>query len=83
MNRRARKLLRVVDQIKGDCDVLKEREKAREKEFEELKAKCDAAMVDFDNSPAINVLRQKIKSLSDEVKEHKATMDRMLLESKK
>ncbi|GJS80020.1 hypothetical protein Tco_0729901 [Tanacetum coccineum] len=59
------------------------REKAREKEFEELKAKCDAAMVDFDNSPAINVLRQKIKSLSDEVKEHKATMDRMLLESKK
>ncbi|GJW70323.1 hypothetical protein Tco_0127240 [Tanacetum coccineum] len=81
VNQRARELLKVVDQMKGECDVLKEREKARDKKCEEFKAKCEAAMEDFDNNPAVNVLRKKIKSLSDEVKEHKAIMSRMLLES--
>ncbi|GJT45874.1 hypothetical protein Tco_0954589 [Tanacetum coccineum] len=73
-----------MEQIKGECDVLKEREKARDKECEDLKAKCEAAMVvDFDNNSAVNFLYQKIKSLSDEIKEHKASLERMLLESKK
>ncbi|GJT14493.1 hypothetical protein Tco_0861535 [Tanacetum coccineum] len=69
-----------MEQMKGECDVLKEREKARDKECEDLKAKYEAAMVDFDNNPAVNVLYQKIKSLSDEIKEHKASLERMLLE---
>ncbi|GJX59223.1 hypothetical protein Tco_0290613 [Tanacetum coccineum] len=60
--------------MKGECDVLKEKEKARDKKCEEFKAKCEAAMEDFDNNPAVNVLHKKIKSLSDEVKEHKAIM---------
>ncbi|GKG30931.1 hypothetical protein Tco_0423419, partial [Tanacetum coccineum] len=64
--------------MKGECDVLKKREKATDKECDELKAKCEAAMVDFDNKHAVNVLRQKIKSLSNEVKEHKANIDSML-----
>ncbi|GKE41880.1 hypothetical protein Tco_1469164, partial [Tanacetum coccineum] len=42
VNQRACELLRVVDQIKGECDVLKERDKARGKECEDLKAKCKA-----------------------------------------
>ncbi|GJS95098.1 hypothetical protein Tco_0802066 [Tanacetum coccineum] len=83
VNRRARELLKVVDQIKGECEVLKERENARDKECEDLKAKCEAAMADFDNNPAINVLHQKIMSLPGEVKEHKASLNRMLLERKK
>ncbi|GKB67297.1 hypothetical protein Tco_0928709 [Tanacetum coccineum] len=33
--------------MKGECDVFKERDKARGKECEELKAKCEAAMADF------------------------------------
>ncbi|GJY23654.1 hypothetical protein Tco_0397312 [Tanacetum coccineum] len=49
-----------------------------DKECEELKAKCEAAMANFDNNPVVNVLRQKIKSLSREVMEHKAILDRML-----
>ncbi|GJR09767.1 hypothetical protein Tco_0792419 [Tanacetum coccineum] len=52
------------NQIKGECDMLKEMKKARDKECEELKAKCEAAMANFDNNPVVNVLRQKIKSLS-------------------
>ncbi|GJY48025.1 hypothetical protein Tco_0437981 [Tanacetum coccineum] len=83
INRRARELLKVVDQMKGECDVLKEREKSRDKECEDLMAKCEAIMADFDNNPSMNVFRQKIKSLSDEVKEHKASLERMLLESRK
>ncbi|GJU20161.1 hypothetical protein Tco_1153503 [Tanacetum coccineum] len=83
VNDRAQELLKLVEQMKGGCDVLKERKKARDKECEDLKAKWEAAMADFDNIPAVNILRQKIKSLSDEVKEHKASLERMLLESKK
>nr|GEZ42153.1 hypothetical protein [Tanacetum cinerariifolium] len=83
INQRACEFLRVVDFMKGECDVLKERDKARDKECEELKAKCEVAMADFENNPAINVLCQKIKSFLDDVKEHKASMDKMLLESQK
>ncbi|GJZ78177.1 hypothetical protein Tco_0642849 [Tanacetum coccineum] len=70
-------------QMKGECEVLKEREKDRDKEYEELRIKCEAAMADFDNNPAVNVLHQKIKSMSNKVKEHQASMDRLLLESHK
>ncbi|GJX57783.1 hypothetical protein Tco_0287680 [Tanacetum coccineum] len=63
VNRRARELLKVVEQMKGECDVLKAREKARDKECEELKAKCEATMADFDNNLAVKVLREKIASL--------------------
>ncbi|GKB55602.1 hypothetical protein Tco_0911788 [Tanacetum coccineum] len=44
-----------------------EREKAKDREYEELMQKCDAAMTGFDNNHAVNVLHHKIKSLSDEV----------------
>ncbi|GJY41197.1 hypothetical protein Tco_0428467 [Tanacetum coccineum] len=40
--------------IKGECEVLKEREKAIDKECEELKAKCEVAMADFNNNPFVN-----------------------------
>ncbi|GJX92570.1 hypothetical protein Tco_0347156 [Tanacetum coccineum] len=54
-----------------------------DREYKDLRLKCEATMVDFDNNPTVNILRQKIKSLSGEVKEHKASMDWMLLESQK
>nr|GEY74221.1 hypothetical protein [Tanacetum cinerariifolium] len=38
INRRARELLKVVDQIKGECEVLREREKARTKNVASLEA---------------------------------------------
>ncbi|GJT76403.1 hypothetical protein Tco_1043128 [Tanacetum coccineum] len=63
-------------------EVLKEKEEGK-KECEDLKAKFKAAMADFDNNLAVNVLREKIVALSGEVKEHKASLKRMLLESKK
>ncbi|GJX99557.1 hypothetical protein Tco_0356576 [Tanacetum coccineum] len=83
INRRAQELLKVVEQMKGECEVLKEREKAREKECEELRAKCEAAMTEFEKNTAVVVLRDKIVALLGEVKEHKASLERMLLESKK
>nr|GEV89527.1 hypothetical protein [Tanacetum cinerariifolium] len=83
VNRRARELLKVVEQIKGECKMLTEREKARDKECEELKAICEATMVDFDNNPVVKVLHEKIAAFLVEVKERKASLDRMLLESKK
>ncbi|GJS84055.1 hypothetical protein Tco_0750596 [Tanacetum coccineum] len=69
--------------MKGECEVLKEKEKARDKECEEIKAKCEAAMEEFNKNPIVMVLCQNIMSLLAEVKEHKESMERMLLESQK
>ncbi|GJQ91865.1 hypothetical protein Tco_0003004 [Tanacetum coccineum] len=76
-------MLKVIDQIRAECDVMKEREKARDQDCEELKAKCEAAVADFDKNPTVNVFHEKIVSLSGEVKEHRANLDRMLLPSQK
>ncbi|GJU05413.1 hypothetical protein Tco_1121843, partial [Tanacetum coccineum] len=62
--------------IMAECDVLKDM-------GEEFKAKYKAAMMDFDKNLAVNVLHGKITSLSREVKEDRANLDRMLLESQK
>ncbi|GJW07956.1 hypothetical protein Tco_1570379 [Tanacetum coccineum] len=64
VNKGSRELLKVIDQIKAECDVLKDREEARDHEYEELNSKCEAAMADFDKNPVVNVLRVKIVSLS-------------------
>ncbi|GJY27566.1 hypothetical protein Tco_0403333 [Tanacetum coccineum] len=82
INRRAQELLKVVEQMKGECEVLKEREKAMNKECEELKAKCEATMEEFDKNHVVMVLCQKIMSLLAEVKEHKESMERMMLEAR-
>ncbi|GKB44733.1 hypothetical protein Tco_0889675 [Tanacetum coccineum] len=74
VNRKAREFLKVVEQMRGECEVLKDREKARDKECEELKAKCEAAMADFDNNLAVNAgyqvslstLESKVSSLNAE-----------------
>ncbi|GKD30457.1 hypothetical protein Tco_1241235 [Tanacetum coccineum] len=61
----------MIDQIRVECDVLKDREKARDQECEELKAKCKAAMANFDKNLAVNVvslstLESKVASLEAE-----------------
>ncbi|GJR14624.1 hypothetical protein Tco_0962437 [Tanacetum coccineum] len=40
-------------------------------------------MSDFEKNPAVIALREKISTLSTKVKEHKANLDRMILESQK
>ncbi|GKA38653.1 hypothetical protein Tco_0731204 [Tanacetum coccineum] len=69
-NRRSRELPKMIDQIRVECDVLKDREKARDQECEELKAKCEAAMANFDKNLAVNVslstLESKVASLEVE-----------------
>nr|GEX81070.1 hypothetical protein [Tanacetum cinerariifolium] len=67
VNRRARGLLKIVEQLKGEFEVIKEREKVGGQEYEELKAKCEAVMEDFDKNPVVIVLRQKIVSLLTEI----------------
>ncbi|GKF49228.1 hypothetical protein Tco_0142479, partial [Tanacetum coccineum] len=83
VNKRSRKLLEVIEKLRGECDVIKERERAQEKESESLRVKCEAAMSDFEKNPTVFALREKISTLSTEVKEHKANLERMMLESQK
>ncbi|GJT88247.1 hypothetical protein Tco_1069964, partial [Tanacetum coccineum] len=83
MNRRSRELLEVIEKLREECDVIKERERAREEESESLRLKCEVAMSDFEKNPTVITLREKISTLSTEVKEHKANLNRMMLESQK
>ncbi|GKD25306.1 hypothetical protein Tco_1231520, partial [Tanacetum coccineum] len=82
VNRRSRELLKVIEATKGKCDVLNEREKAKDKECEELKAKCEAVIIDFDRNPTVIVLRKKVAVLQGDVKKHKAGLERMSFPSK-
>nr|GEW74943.1 hypothetical protein [Tanacetum cinerariifolium] len=45
--------------------------------------KCEAAMTDFKKNPVVVALREKVYALSIEAKEHKLSLDRMMLESQK
>ncbi|GKD35670.1 hypothetical protein Tco_1251179, partial [Tanacetum coccineum] len=83
VNRRSRDLLQVIEKLRGEFDVIKDKEKAREEECEELRAKYEAAMTEFEKNPTVVALREKIYTLSTKVKEHKVSLDRMMLESQK
>ncbi|GKB12853.1 hypothetical protein Tco_0846776 [Tanacetum coccineum] len=83
VNKRACEFLQVIEKMRGEADVIKARERSREEECEELRVKCEAAMAEFDQNPAVLALREKISSLTADVKEHKGNLDRMMLESQK
>ncbi|GJU04199.1 hypothetical protein Tco_1114537 [Tanacetum coccineum] len=78
VNRRAYKFLQVIEKMRGEADVIKDRERSRKEECEELRVKCEAAMAEFDQNLAVLTLREKISSLTADVKEHKeAEKDRL------
>ncbi|GJX60485.1 hypothetical protein Tco_0291875 [Tanacetum coccineum] len=83
VNRRSRELLHIIKKLRGEFDVIRSRERAREEECEGLRVKCEAAMTEFEKNPVVVALREKISALSTEVKEHKLNLDRMMLESQK
>ncbi|GJW20243.1 hypothetical protein Tco_0030865 [Tanacetum coccineum] len=73
----------VIEKLRGECDVMRSRERAREEECEGLQVNCEAAMTEFEKNPTVVALREKISGLSAEVKEHKLNLDKMMLESQK
>ncbi|GJY01268.1 hypothetical protein Tco_0359420 [Tanacetum coccineum] len=75
VNRRSRKLLKVIEKLSGEADVMRARELAREEECEGLRAKCEAAMTDFDKNPAVSLLalESKVSYLEAEKANLKAT----------
>ncbi|GKE25586.1 hypothetical protein Tco_1440970, partial [Tanacetum coccineum] len=83
VNRRSRELLEVIEKLRGEADVMRARELAREEECEGLRAKCEAAMTNFDKNPVVLLLWENMSSLADEAKEHKGNLDRLMLESQK
>ncbi|GJS14869.1 hypothetical protein Tco_0409341, partial [Tanacetum coccineum] len=58
VNRRSRELLMVIKKLRGEADVMRARELAREEECEGLRAKCEAAMTDFDKNPTVLAYKQ-------------------------
>nr|GFA51130.1 hypothetical protein [Tanacetum cinerariifolium] len=65
----------VIRKLRGETNVMKARELAREEEYEGLQAKCKVAMTDFDKNPAVNLSswESKIASLETEKANLKAT----------
>ncbi|GKG54433.1 hypothetical protein Tco_0560088, partial [Tanacetum coccineum] len=56
VNRRSRELLKVIEKLSGEADVMRSRELAREEECEGLQAKCEATMTDFDKNHVVLLL---------------------------
>ncbi|GJR19906.1 hypothetical protein Tco_0968433 [Tanacetum coccineum] len=83
VNRRSRELLKVIEKLRGEADVMQARKLARKEECEGLQAKCEAAMTDFNKNPVVLLLREKMSSLAAKAKEHKGNLDRLMLESQK
>ncbi|GKE40863.1 hypothetical protein Tco_1464268, partial [Tanacetum coccineum] len=76
-------LLEVIEKLRGKEDVMRARELACEEEYKGLRAKCEAAMTDFNKNHAVLLLREKMSSLAAETKEHKGNLDKLMLESQK
>nr|GFD38012.1 hypothetical protein [Tanacetum cinerariifolium] len=57
--------------------------KDKEKKCNELEAKCETAMENFDKNLTVMVLHQKIVSLLAQLKDRQDNLDKMLLESQK
>ncbi|GKF79227.1 hypothetical protein Tco_0234795 [Tanacetum coccineum] len=56
MNRRSRELLELIEKLRGEAYVMRARKLAREEECEGLRAKCEAAMTNFDKNPTVLLL---------------------------
>ncbi|GJV05502.1 hypothetical protein Tco_1343158, partial [Tanacetum coccineum] len=56
INRRSCELLQVIKKLRGEFDVMKDRERAKEEECEELWAKYEAAMTKFEKNPTVMAL---------------------------
>ncbi|GJZ42938.1 hypothetical protein Tco_0590193 [Tanacetum coccineum] len=65
VKRRSRKLLQVIEKLRGEFDVMRSRERAREEECEGLRVKCEAAMTEFEKNPD-DVGELKVGRLSTE-----------------
>nr|GEW87629.1 hypothetical protein [Tanacetum cinerariifolium] len=61
----------VIKKMSGEDNVIKAKERSRAEECEGLRVKCDAAMAEFDQNPAVLDLWENISSLTVDVKEHK------------
>nr|GEV86810.1 hypothetical protein [Tanacetum cinerariifolium] len=53
INKRSHKLLQVIEKLRGEFDVMKDIERAKEEEYEELHDKCKAAMTEFEKNPTV------------------------------
>nr|GEV32466.1 hypothetical protein [Tanacetum cinerariifolium] len=73
-NRRSCELFHVIEKLRGESDVMKDKERAKEEECEELQAKCEAAITEFEKNPtkwegyqqSLLTLESKVTSLEAE-----------------
>ncbi|GJS71332.1 hypothetical protein Tco_0704173, partial [Tanacetum coccineum] len=71
VNRRAQELLKIIEQMRGECEVLKEREKAREKECEELRPNSKVASLEAEKAK-LEVSELSLRQEVEDVKRDRA-----------
>ncbi|GKD46575.1 hypothetical protein Tco_1271220 [Tanacetum coccineum] len=76
LNDKVREMIKFYKETKKDLGVVTGREAS-------LKAKYDGAVVGLDENPVVVNLREELKSLEGQHKEHEANYSRFLLEEKK
>ena len=83
LNGRTRDLIRTVKGAREKMDAILAKEKIRDREFSELKAKCDEAMEDLEKNPLVQDLRADIHGLEKKLKEAQSECKRLRLEEAK
>ncbi|GKA67335.1 hypothetical protein Tco_0767143 [Tanacetum coccineum] len=78
VNRRSRELLQVIEKLRGKCDVMRSRERAREEECEGLRVKCEAPVTEMMlESQKSAGYQQRLSSLEWKVTSFEAEMARL------
>nr|GEW81584.1 putative ribonuclease H-like domain-containing protein [Tanacetum cinerariifolium] len=67
VNRRSRELLQATEKLRGEFNVMRNREMTREEECEGLRVKCEAAMTEFEKNPAVAGYQQSLLTLESKV----------------
>ncbi|GJV39788.1 hypothetical protein Tco_1418228 [Tanacetum coccineum] len=78
VKRRSCELLLVIEKLRGECDVMRSMERAREEEYEGMWVKCEAAMTEFEKNPAVWAgYQQNLLTLESKVTSLEAKKERL------
>jgi outer membrane murein-binding lipoprotein Lpp len=83
LNGRTRDLIRTVKGAREKMDIILAKEKKKDQEFADLKAKCEEAMEEIEKNPLVQDLRADIQGLEKKLKDARSECKRLRLEEAK
>ena len=83
LNDHTRDLIRTVKGAREKMDAILAKEKERDREFDDLKAKCEEAMEEIEKNPLVQDLRSDIQGLEKKLKDARSEFKRLRVEEAK